>query len=1420
MHWFCILLQLFIVNDEITLFIIHETRMKEGDVSMKAKERFLAIVVALVLGLGVVLPGFVVYGESYTYTAAIAAENGSYEHPAEYATGYNNNSGEPGLDDLIESSEDSQSDTEDKVLNNEDGEPNSEDDTEDNDDSEPSTEDDDEVSDDGEPSTEDDGKVNDDGEPNADDDTEDNDDGEPNADDDTEVNDDGEPNADDDAEFNDDGEPNTDDPPTLVEVTPFGTNHPVWNATDLTMALGNTADGDTITLMDDIALSDIFIYERSITLVTNGFTLDVYNSITLVSATLLLDDSSSGELNVSGSLWATVHVIDSSKLEVTSVTTATTGDAIVASNGSTVIVRGDVTSKNPHSSSIIYAQNGSIVHVGGDITSEGWGVFAYAGAIITIEGDVTTRTSGVSAFSGGEVHVVNGTVTVQYGFGADAYGTNSVITVAGNVVCFGVGTYGVGAANGGRVYIGGNVSAAGESSTTVYADGKSSEVNIAGSAINTGAWGQSVFAASGGTVNVEKNVYATGQYGHAVVTRYIWGEIAEHSGTIHIGGDVSATGSYSVAVMAWNPSSEILIVGDVVANGGYSSAIFAVNSGEIVIKGDVVSTGGIYVAGAGSLVTVEGNVTSDSSSVAAVNGGEINIHQNVTSSGEWSTSVWASSGGIVNIGGNAIASGDYSSAVGVYDGGKATIRGNITATGSSSWGIWASGTDSLVTVEGSVSSYMTSVTATTGGRVDVHHNVTTSGDVGIGAWICNGGIMNIGGNITATGADSVGVRVFERSTVNIDGNVSGGARGVYAYGPDSVITISGYVVSYSEFERVIYSSDGAIVNIGNGASATGNHAIVAYASGTNSEINITGDVTTSGSYALGVFVVSGGGAIITGNIITTSPYSGGIVVHDTGSSVTVEGSVEADSNSIIANDGAMVDVWLNVTSGSIGVQALDGEVNVRGNVTAVIEGVYASNGGVANIGGNVTVTGSYSTAVFATGQNSQIDIAGNIIASGNFSNGAVADNGGEIIVSGTINSPIFAFVGSIEKLQADYITPTTRPLYLTYSNAPANPTSTVWVRGNLVTTTLTAATPSLPYTGGNNLVTLTGSGFGAANIRIAAFHNNTGSALYTQTPAGTTTQVATTLNFPANTANATRNYTIRISLDGGVTWLATPTATVAIAPDTTAPPPSNDATLSSLSTTPGILSPTFAPGELVYAIRVDKHITAIDISALANCPYATVAITGYNFLTDGQNTVTVLVTAQDGTVRTYTIIVTRASAIVRLHWHVPGMAPYIEIQLPEINATIPVHLRPTVPVRYGTVGNPGWAFLGWYEELFPMMHNPNNQNRAPIRHAERLAAIDLLANLVITEAMLDANSVFELHASWGMFGDVNGDGQISGIDRAMMQNFIVGALTVDDIILQTTDVNIDGIVCGVDRSLLQNHIMGVADVILGPIQRE
>jgi len=142
--------------------------------------------------------------------------------------------------------------------------------------------------------------------------------------------------------------------------------------------------------------------------------------------------------------------------------------------------------------------------------------------------------------------------------------------------------------------------------------------------------------------------------------------------------------------------------------------------------------------------------------------------------------------------------------------------------------------------------------------------------------------------------------------------------------------------------------------------------------------------------------------------------------------------------------------------------------------------------------------------------------------------------------------------------------------------------------------------------------------------------------------------------------------------------------------------------------------------------------------------------------------------------------------------------------LPIIDGQINHSQIPTPATRYGIVGTPGQAHMGWFTELFPYMHYVNNPNRA--------TPFDLTQPL--TQDMADEHGHINLHASWLQYGDVDGDGTIANSDREQLQNFILG--DGNPIHIQTADVNVDRRVDGIDRALLQSHLIGSPGVILGP----
>lgn len=87
---------------------------------------------------------------------------------------------------------------------------------------------------------------------------------------------------------------------------------------------------------------------------------------------------------------------------------------------------------------------------------------------------------------------------------------------------------------------------------------------------------------------------------------------------------------------------------------------------------------------------------------------------------------------------------------------------------------------------------------------------------------------------------------------------------------------------------------------------------------------------------------------------------------------------------------------------------------------------------------------------------------------------------------------------------------------------------------------------------------------------------------------------------------------------------------------------SKDASLASLTISPGELSPAFSADVTEYTAVVSGDVEKLTVSAPANDSKASVAVSGNEGLQSGENTITCKVTAEDGeTTKVYTILVTK-----------------------------------------------------------------------------------------------------------------------------------------------------------------------------------
>ncbi|MGO0063380.1 tandem-95 repeat protein [Brevibacillus fluminis] len=113
------------------------------------------------------------------------------------------------------------------------------------------------------------------------------------------------------------------------------------------------------------------------------------------------------------------------------------------------------------------------------------------------------------------------------------------------------------------------------------------------------------------------------------------------------------------------------------------------------------------------------------------------------------------------------------------------------------------------------------------------------------------------------------------------------------------------------------------------------------------------------------------------------------------------------------------------------------------------------------------------------------------------------------------------------------------------------------------------------------------------------------------------------------------------------------TLTLRIAPVIVIPPSSNDADLRSLSISGGTLKPEFRADQTAYSVEVGSDVTRITVTPIASHWAAAIMVNGKAVasgtsetiaINDGGADVQIVVTAQDGTTKTYTISISQGDA--------------------------------------------------------------------------------------------------------------------------------------------------------------------------------
>jgi uncharacterized protein YhjY with autotransporter beta-barrel domain len=659
--------------------------------------------------------------------------------------------------------------------------------------------------------------------------------------------------------------------------------------------------------------------------------------------------------------------------------------------------------------------------------------------------------AGSAGSSGGTVTVTaNGSITTisNYSVGVVAWsqGGTGGQGGAGGFWRYG-GPGGIGG-NGGNVYVGGN------GTITTYGDYASGILAVsAGGDGGAGGTSDKVFTGGGnggnggqgGTVTVDGdwNITTTGNYAYGIWAKSVGGNagtggsggwIAGHPGNggqatdggtvmVDSGGTIETSGDNSYGIYAES-------VGGFGGQGGSQAGIFyseggsgesAGSGGDVYVtqeaSGQIITHGtnshGIYAesvgggggsgGGAGAIVGVggTGGAGGNGGNVTVTNYGEIQTY------GEYSKGIYAQSvgggggdgagsGGLVGIGGSGsgvsyggkvsvfnfggiLTSNDNSDAIfaqsigggggsGAGSGGLVSIGGSGTGGGSASNVDVVNGSQIFTYGTNSRGIFIESIGggggsgAGSGGLVSIGGSGSSSGD---------GGIVTLTnfGTITTTGALSTAIEV---QSIGGGGGSGAGSGGLISLGGGSssggngaaiIVANSGDITTFGDYARGIYlqsigggggdgAGSGGLVSIGGSGSLGGNGGSVTL---TNS-----GSITTFGDNADAIFAqsIGGGGGSGAGSGGVLASIGGGGGGSGSGDSVT------------IANSGSLYTAGTN-SCGIFGQSVGGGGGNGAGSGAVVFsmggKGGSGNNGGAVSIenSGNITTMSNFSYGISA-----------------------------------------------------------------------------------------------------------------------------------------------------------------------------------------------------------------------------------------------------------------------------------------------------------------------------------------------------------------------------------------------------------------------------------------------------------------------
>ncbi|PWW01247.1 sugar lactone lactonase YvrE, partial [Paenibacillus cellulosilyticus] len=325
---------------------------------------------------------------------------------------------------------------------------------------------------------------------------------------------------------------------------------------------------------------------------------------------------------------------------------------------------------------------------------------------------------------------------------------------------------------------------------------------------------------------------------------------------------------------------------------------------------------------------------------------------------------------------------------------------------------------------------------------------------------------------------------------------------------------------------------------------------------------------------------------------------------------------------VTAEDGTTKTYTVTITRGASSDAELSNLTLSNGTLTPAFGGTYTAS--VGNSVNSITVTATFSDAVNAAAAASVYDSGGTLVS------------GPHLLISGEASPSLPLSVGSNEIsiiVTAQDGTSRTYTVMVTRAAQSNN--------ADLSGLVLSNGTLS-PMFGAGTISYTASVGNGVSNITLTPTVADSSSTVSVNDESVNSGEASTSLPLIVGS----NTITVKVTAGNGTTKIYTVTVTRGAL--------SNNTDLSGLVLSSGTLSPVFGAGTINYTASVGNGVSSITIKPTVADSRSTVSVNDVPVnsgeasaslpLIVGSNTITVKVTAEDGTFKTYTVTVTRAAS--------------------------------------------------------------------------------------------------------------------------------------------------------------------------------